>query len=232
MTSFNSQNVLVVPRFVVSDLKWFVSWQSVNTDTLRIILESCHWTQRAIAERSPEIVQLIPCAVVRDSDGKYSVSRRNRYGREDIRSKLTLLYGGHVERMEEELEPAELLDLTLRRELDEEIGVSDPASIDTVGFINDVKDLASSRHLAVVFEVSVRGEVSIHANEEFSLRSKYCGEFMDSGRLAPLEHRLDPWSKLLFHYWISPDPSSELAMQQGFMLDTDSTRHETQVTRS
>ena len=217
---------------MVSHLKWFVSWQSVSTDTLGIIWESCHWTQRAIAERSTDIVQLIPCAVVRDNSGNYSVSRRNRYGREDIRSRLTILYGGHVERANEELEPADLLDLTLRRELEEEIGVSDLVSIDAVGFINDLKDLTSSRHLAVVFEVSVQGEVSVHANEEFSLGSKYCGEFMDSDRLEPLEHRLDPWSKLLFHYWISPDPSSELAIQQGFMLDTESTHHDTQVTRS
>ena len=221
MTSVNSQDVLVVPRPVVSHLKWFVSWQSVSTDTLGFIWDSCYWTQRTIAERSSDIVQLIPCAVVRDGSGKYSVSRRNRHGRKDIRSRFTLLYGGHVERTEEELEPAELLDLTLRRELDEEIGVSDPASIDTVGFINDVKDLASSRHLAVVFEVSVRGEVSIHANEEFSLRSKYCGEFMDSGRLAPLEHRFDPWSRLLFHSWISPDSSHESGMQFGLMIDTE-----------
>ena len=93
--------------------------------------------------------------------------------------------------------------------------------IGIVGTVNDLTSLASSRHIAIVFEVSISSEVSIRAGEEFSLGSEYCGEFMDSTELASLDHRFDPWSKLLFHNWINPDPSSEPGIQLGFMIDTE-----------
>ena len=221
MTSVSTQDILVVPRDLVSDLRGFVSWSAIDPVTIVALSESCDWSPRSYAERSSDLVQLISCAVVRNVDGNYSVSRRSGTERRDLHWKLTLLYGGHVERMENGLELTDLLKVNLLRELNEEIGVSDVDEVGIVGTVNDLTNLASSRHIAVVFDVSISGEVSIQAGEEFSLGSEYCGEFLDSAGLAPLEHRFDPWSRLLFHNWISPDSSGELGLQLGLMIDTE-----------
>ena len=221
MTSFSTQDVLVVPRDVVSDLKGFVPWRAIDPDTMDKISASCDWSPRPSAEQSSDLVQLISCAVVRDNNGNYSISRRIGATRKDLHWKLTLLYGGHVERVEHGLELTDLLQANMLRELQEEISVSEVDEIGIVGTVNDLTNLASSRHIAIVFEVSISSEVSIQAGEEFSLQSKYCGEFMDSAELALLERRFDPWSRLLFHNWINPTPSNELGIQLGFMIDTE-----------
>ena len=218
MTSNNSQDVLVVPRGVVSILRGFVPWWAIDPITMAALSESCDWSPRLSAERSPDLVQLIPCAVVRDVNGNYSVSRRIGATREDLHWKLTLLYGGHIERVEDGLEFTELLQANLLRELNEELGVSDVDGMEIIGTVNDLTNLASSRHIAVVFDVSTSDEISVRAREEFSLGSQYCGEFLDSASLVPLEHRLDPWSKLLFHNWITPGSSRESGMQIGLMI--------------
>ena len=221
MTSENSQDVLVVPRDVVSILGGFVPWWAIDPVTMAALSASYDWSPRLSAERSSDLVQLIACAVVRDVNGNYSVSRRIGATRKDLHWKLTLLYGGHVERVEDSLDLTELLQANLLRELSEEIGVSDVDKIEIVGTVNDLTNLASSRHIAIVFNVSTSGEVSVQAGEEFSLGSEYCGEFLDSAGLAPLEHRFDPWSRLLFHNWISPDSSGEVGLQLGLMIDTE-----------
>ena len=221
MTSFSTQDVLVVPRDVVSDLKGFVRWCAIDSDTMGKISASCDWSPRPSAEQSSDLVQLISCAIVRDSNGNYSISRRIGTTRKDLHWKLTLLYGGHVERVEHGLELIDLLQENMLRELQEEISVTEVDEIEIVGTVNDLTDLTSSRHIAVVFDVSISSEVSIRAAEEFSLGSEYCGEFLDSAVLASLEHRFDPWSRLLFHNWINPDPSIESGMQLGFMIDTE-----------
>ena len=218
MTSLSPQDVLVVPRELVSNLKGFVPWEKIDPDTIVALRESCDWSPRPHAERSSSLVQLISCAAVRDIDGRYSVTRRTSAGRDDLNWKFTLLYGGHVERVGRGLDLTGLLKENLRRELQEEIGVSDVEDIKIVGTVNDLTSLVSSRHIAIVFDVTVSEDVSVQAGEEFSLGSQYCGGFLDSVELAPIAHRFDPWSKLLFHNWVHP---SESGMQLGLMIDTE-----------
>lgn len=222
MTEEISQDILVVPRDAVSCLKGFARWSEIDSATIDKIGKSRAWMPRHDAERSSDMVQLIPCAVVRDCAGNYSVSRRKAGERKDISKKMTLLYGGHAERVEGCGDLADILKENLRRELEEEISLTsadvDDASIEIVGAINDLASVKSSRHLAVVFNVPVAGgSVSVRADEEFSRRSKYRGEFMDVDQIVKLQsnkqNRFDPWSRLLFQDWIRPE--SESGMQIG-----------------
>ena len=217
MTAENSQDVLVVPRGTVSDIKGFTRWSDIGTATIAEISRSCAWMPRRDAERSSDMVQLIPCAVVRDGEGKYSVCRRKADARKDISKKMTLLYGGHAERVEGCADLADILKENLRRELEEEISLTradvDDGDIEILGAVNDLTSVKSSRHLAVVFNVLVAsGSVSVRAYEEFSRRSKYRGEFMDAAQIADLQtnkqNQFDPWSKLLFQDWIRPEGDS------------------------
>ena len=214
------QEVLVVPRDTVSDLKGFVAWDDIPDDTISTIRESRGWSPRPHAERSSDLVQLISCAVVRNHEGGISVSRRIAAERKDLNWKYTLVYGGHVEQLEDDLELVDLLKENMLRELQEEIGVDEVDEVEILGTVNDLTDMVSSRHVAVVFDVSVSCDTSVVAEEEFALRSKYHGDFIDPAEIGPLEDRLDPWSKLLFQHWISPEASGDAGMQLGFIVDT------------
>lgn len=215
----NIQEVLVVPRDVVSDLKGFVAWDDIPDDTISSIRESRGWSPRPQAEQSDDLVQLISCAVVRNSEGGISVSRRNAADRKDLHWKFTLVYGGHVEQIGDDLELVDLLKENMLRELQEEISVDEVDEVEIVGTVNDLTDLVSSRHVAVVFDVSVSCDTSVTAKEEFFLGSKF-SRFMGPLEIEPLQHRFDPWSRLLYQHWISPETSSAAGMQLGFIVST------------
>ena len=217
-----SQDVLVVPRETVSELKGFAAWSEIDAATIAALSQTRAWMPRRDAEKSSDMVQLIPCAVVRDGAGNYNVSRRKADARKDISRKMTLLYGGHAERVEGCDDLADILKENLRRELEEEISLTsadlDDCDMEIIGAVNDLASVKSSRHLAVVFNVPVAGgNVSVRADEEFARRSKYRGEFMDVAQIVKLQsnkqNQFDPWSKLLFQDWIRPE--SESGMQIG-----------------
>lgn len=222
MTTESSQDVLVVPRETVSELKGFAAWPEICPATKAALSRTRAWMPRREAEKSSDMVQLIPCAVVRDGAGNYNVSRRKADARKDISRKITLLYGGHAERVEGCDDLADILKENLRRELEEEISLTradmDGDNMEIVGAVNDLASVKSSRHLAVVFNVQVaNGSVSVRADEEFAPKSKYRGEFMDVAQMVELQsnkqNRFDPWSKLLFEDWIRP--GGESGMQIG-----------------
>jgi len=81
------------------------------------------WVERREAERLRGWVQPIPCAIMRQGSDAYLVLRRVSQQRKDLSSRVTLLVGGHVDYLEGERHFDELLLLTLRRELGEEIGL-------------------------------------------------------------------------------------------------------------
>ena len=174
------------------------------------------WVERGLAEESDFYVQMIPCAVVSDEEGRLCVSRRIEGERADISGKLTLCYGGHVDFYK----PAynhysgggklNFLKANLWRELEEELGLSASDDLNggakLIGAIRDRTSAKSERHLALAFSVTVpSGAVKVQADEEFDRESRYRGAFMDNSEIRELVERggceLDPWSKALFDNW-------------------------------
>ncbi len=203
MTGTRDQ-ILVVPRSLFESRDWFTPWKKLG-GALSQLERAAAWRLRDEAEAATDWIQPIPCALIRNREGRYCVLRRTRETRSDLRSRISLLVGGHVHRMSGEMNLLDVLIETLRRELNEEVGLTDPGKVRPVGLIVDSTSALASKHAAFVFEVgATKGDMRTRALEEFSRRSKFNLEFLSAEQLRRFHSEFDPWSRLLFEDYIAP----------------------------
>jgi len=107
---------------------------------------------------------------------------------------------------------------TLRRELEEELGVSELVTSRPLGLVVDTSSLVASRHVGLVYEVEIAGQFVALAREEFSIRSKYTGRFFGPAQLSGLRPLLDPWSLILFEDYISAAAAINVPRQPALPL--------------
>jgi predicted NUDIX family phosphoesterase len=171
------------------------------------MLQGSVWLARDAAEVSDEWVQPIPCALIRSHSNRYLTLRRIRTGREDLRSRISLVVGGHIDRPSEvavdELTNPDILLQTLHRELNEELGLSAVEATKPVGIVIDRSSISASRHIAFVYEVTATGLLFTSAVEEFSIRSRITGQYFTAIELARFRRAFDPWSRIIFDDWIA-----------------------------
>lgn len=196
--------ILVVPRSLLESQHWFTPWMKLGA-TLSRLQRATGWCVREEAEAAADWVQPIPCAVIRNSEGQYCVLRRIKETRSDLRSKISLLVGGHVHRLSTEKSLSEMLIDTLRRELEEEVGLPAPDVVQPIGLVIDSTSMLTSRHAAFVFEVAAaKADMKTLAHEEFSRRSKFNLQFFSARKLQRFHSEFDPWSRLIYEEYISP----------------------------
>ena len=199
----NSNEILVFPRTLLTGVDRFLPWGDASTFANRLEVQAV-WLSRSDAEESKESVQAIPCALLRNESWRFYVLRRIRSGRRDLRAKVSLLVGGHVDRPARLRSVEDLLIDTLRRELNEELGLQQAGSLRPLGMLVDSTSISGSRHLAFVYEAVVTENLVIRATEEFSVRSSVSGSFLSANELSLLHGKFDPWSSLLFEDYIAP----------------------------
>ncbi len=206
----NNQNVLVFPRKLFQDYDRFVSWSTASS-VVRHADDHVVWLPRGKAERSKHWVQPIPCALIRTHSQKYCVLRRVRETRPDLRARISLIVGGHVDRPSNLEKVLHLFLKTLRQELGEEVGVRGVRKITPVGLVIDSSSRVTSRHIAFVYETVVDRRLTVQAPEEFSSRSKFTGSFFAPAELSRFRTSFDPWSRVLFEDYIAPSRSLKTA---------------------
>jgi predicted NUDIX family phosphoesterase len=163
------------------------------------------WLERALAERSTRLIQPIPCAVLVDSKGGFGLFRRIEATRSDLSRHVTLIVGGHMDQPNREMPFDALIAETLRRELREEVGLTQVEGPEMIGLVTDRTTAAGARHVGIVHRVRVPvGRLKARADEEFALRSKYSGAFFDAPSLARIYPEFDAWSALVFEHVINP----------------------------
>ena len=199
----NKGEILILGRQCIQGYERFVPWDCAKS-LVSSGNENFDWAPRDEAEKSGDWVQPIPCALLRDDKGKYCVLRRIRDTRADLRSRMTLVVGGHVDRPLHEQSNPSLLFETLKRELDEEIGVQDLSVIEPIGLVIDSSSTFASRHIAFVYEATILDNIVPRAKEEFSTRSKFSGHFFAVDELSKFHSEFDPWSLILFEDYIAP----------------------------
>lgn len=192
--------VLVIPRALLPP-RPYLPWAEAGS-LLADAEASASWLPRARAEASDELVQPIPCAVLRRPDGRLLVLRRVRAARADLAARLSVVVGGHVDDIGTDA-PVGLearLRMALCRELEEELELDDHGPLTGLAVVVDQRDVASSRHVGFVYEVVSRGTPAVRATEEFVRANPSPQLFVPPARLAARRSQLDPWSSILVEH--------------------------------
>jgi predicted NUDIX family phosphoesterase len=160
------------------------------------------FVERAYAERTPSLKQVIPYSIVECGDRILLLRRLTRGGEARLHDKLSIGVGGHVN-------PEDLLNGTgtsesagrrdplaagTRRELEEELHVSGGYKVRRVGIINDDSNAVGAVHVGVVQIVTVQGTVSIREHDQLE------GRLVASDELRALRDQgadFETWSEIL-----------------------------------
>ena len=215
----NEQEILVFPRKLFPTGAGFIPWD--RSSSIRdAVAETMRWLPREVAEKSDDLLQPIPCALIRNKTGEYRVLRRVKQGRADLSSKLSLVVGGHIDREPDNFSLSCLLSTTLGREIEEELGVNRSLEAKPVGLVIDHSSPFASRHVGFVHEVVIADEFKALAVEEFSARSKYSGRPYSAEGLARFfkDNEFDPWSAIIFASYIAPSYAMDLGAQSALSL--------------
>lgn len=201
----NTQEILVFPRDCIYGYNRFLPWNGINA-LIRSMAQETLWLARDEAEQSSDWIQPIPCAYIQNPALGYYTLQRIDQGREDLRTKISLVFGGHIDRIKHHGSVTCLFHETLARELKEELNLkrfpfnrSKP-----IGLIIDSSSIQASRHVAFVYEVITKLPLRIQATEEFSSHPEESRGFFKQTELSRLHKHFDPWSLILFQDYIVP----------------------------
>ena len=142
---------------------------------------------------------MIPCVIVRNGPRLLCVKRAKK-GRDDLRLRYTLLFGGHVDAEDSNGVREHILHRCAERELREELGLCAAVSPDPIGVVVDLETPSSRRHFGIVFECRITDSVvSVRKNcdnSEFT-HSRYDNDYPLTASSEMANKKFDPWSRLL-----------------------------------
>ena len=214
------QQILVLPRESFDGLDGFLPWSRVGS-LLKLFDGSFTWMPRSEAECSRQWVQPIPCAIFRDSSGRYCVFRQARQERRDLSHRVSFVIGGHIDGDSESGHVSVVFEETVKREALEEVGIVLSGQLKPVGMVVDATSMLASRHVGFVYEAVIDGEFKSRDAVEFSIRSKYNGQFLSIESISKLSSKLDPWSYILFYQYMSNGFPMGLGRQSNFLVPTE-----------
>ena len=156
------KQVLVFPKSVLRNLGPFTPTGRAQR-VLDEIQDTASWLEREEAEASTQVVQVIPCTILRNPEGLNHVLTRVRDARPSLSNRLSLIVGGHIDGPADIL-LSELARSTLMREISEELVCQTPEQVTPLGLVfAPGKEDTTSAHLALVYGSVVRGSVETAA---------------------------------------------------------------------
>ncbi|MFB3785665.1 MAG: NUDIX domain-containing protein [bacterium] len=152
-----TEQILVVPRSVLSDILPFRGFMPLGKDRLETWLEARQFRPRDEMETDPGFKQIIPYTIVRHADHVFRYWRTKRAGENRLHHLYSIGIGGHINNRDMNLftSPGELMNEAAARELKEEVEVDSLARFEPVGFINDDESEVGRVHFGVVYEAWV-----------------------------------------------------------------------------
>jgi predicted NUDIX family phosphoesterase len=154
VSNAHTERVLVVPG---SELDRLGRFQGFSRDAERylktlLVPELVRFRARSEIEDDPSWKQIIPYVVFRAGGAVFCYTRGGGGGEARLRRRRSLGVGGHV--AEEDADGRGTFDayeMALRRELDEEVTVGSPGTLNLVGLINDDSTPVGQVHLGAVY---------------------------------------------------------------------------------
>ncbi len=214
------QKILVLPRERFNGLDGLVEWPRAG-ELIESAAENVSWMARIEAESSQEWVQPIPCAILRDSNGRYCVFRQARQLRRDLSNRVSFIVGGHIDSDWDIRNVSALFEKTVKREVSEEIGVDLASPPKPVGAVIDSSSMIASRHIGFIYEAVLDQQIKSLVADEFSVGSKYNGKFFSIESLSRFRSEFDPWSFILFSQYLGGGFSMDIGRQPTLSIPTE-----------
>lgn len=167
----------------------------------RAVRDHGFFVERAYAERTPELKQVIPYTLVRvrgvldGEDGFLLMRRLGRGGEARLHEKLSIGVGGHINPADlASTRDRALLEQGARRELEEELVVEGTSRLRSVGLLNDDANPVGAVHVGLVQVLDLDGTVRIREEDVLEGRLVSAEELR---RLRATGANFETWSSLL-----------------------------------
>lgn len=177
--------------------------------TRTIWCEHGFFVERAYAERTPSLKQVIPYTVVTRGGEVLLLARTKHGGDARLHDKLSIGVGGHVEPRDLPVRSHHgpgpegsgggdpVPNATRREVLEEELAVSGTYTLTTVGLLNDDSNAVGAVHVGLVQVLEVEGDVQVREHD--TLRGSFETPAELQRRLADGAN-FETWSSLLLQH--------------------------------
>ncbi|MBI5011068.1 MAG: NUDIX hydrolase [Bacteroidia bacterium] len=171
-----------------------------NSQALKIIVRKGLFRKREQLEADPSFKQIIPYGVISCKDSFYLFKRCSGQTEKRLQNLYSLGVGGHMN-PGKSTEPEEQFIIgELKRELSEEVRLSDGCrieSIEFIGFINDDTIQVGRFHIGLLYNIRLSGKEVI-VNET----DKMTAEWIDRPGLSEFYEGMETWTKIAFDHYI------------------------------
>ncbi len=187
------------PEFYPHGLVLFGSESWQEEDFVAHVRDEGFFVERAYAERTPSLKQVIPYCVVARGDEVFLIRRTRSGGDARLFDKLSIGIGGHVNPEDAVSEgaadvPACPIEAGTRRELHEELVLTGSFETRSVGILNDDSNSVGAVHVGLVRVVTVEGDAAIRETDVLEGRWVSHAELH---RLRDEGANFETWSALL-----------------------------------
>lgn len=183
------ENVLVIKTELLSDILGKNGLITGAEDRVMALIRSHgEFIPRPEAENDPSYRQIIPYVAIVRADEVFATTRLNKGGETRLHGLMSLGVGGHMNEIDRE---GDWLMHCLRREVDEEVSLTDFGTLTLRGLINDASNEVGSVHLGFFFTLTTKGEVAVKETE------KLTGGFVKIEELPALSERMESWSQIV-----------------------------------
>jgi len=171
-----------------------------NSDILKRIVQNGVFRKRKELEEDPSYKQIIPYAIISNSESFYLFKRTSKQIEKRLHNKLTLGVGGHMNPRDTTEPKDQYLINELKREFFEEVKLLNGClieDIEFIGFINDDSISVGRVHIGLLYNIHVSNkEVVINETD------KMTAEWIDKPDLAEFYEGMETWTKITFDYYI------------------------------
>ncbi|MGZ7080207.1 MAG: NUDIX domain-containing protein [Thermoanaerobaculia bacterium] len=164
--------------------------REATSEILRLIATRHTFIPRERAEVSPEYRQIIPYVLIRHGNAFFVLERTPKQSEARLHHKVSLGIGGHIN-------PGDDLAAGLRKELEEEVAVESPYTLQFIGILNDETTEVGRVHLGAVHLLTPEApRVSVRETEKMS------GRWVAVGDLPDLRPRMETWSQIVLDQYL------------------------------
>jgi predicted NUDIX family phosphoesterase len=193
--------VYVTKRYDLFDLSFPHGFLAAKQDDrvaawTQRIRDKGFFVERRWAEQDSSLKQIIPYTLVVHGQEVLLLKRLNAGGESRLHGKLSIGVGGHINPIDEVTEPGAVLEAGCRRELDEELVIESPYTLEPVGVINDESGDVGSVHFGLV-QIARCETPDVRVRETDILEGSFTS-LTTLRELAGRERdRLETWSALI-----------------------------------